>query len=71
MGASENKSQSSEHGMKGSFQTLLSGAWHPVLFRWRRDRLEEELRKELAFHFDQIQTELNAAGLAPQSVMET
>ena len=54
--------------MNGSFQTLLSRAWHRVLFRWRRDQLDEELREELSFHFDRIQAERSGAGLAPQSV---
>ena len=56
--------------MIGSIQALLSRAWNRVLFRWRRDRLDEELREELSFHLDQIRTELNGKGLAPQSAVE-
>ena len=56
--------------MSGSFQTLFSRAWNRVLFRWRRNQLDDELREELSFHLDQIQTERNGAGLAPQSAVE-
>jgi hypothetical protein len=34
------------------------------------EALEEDLQKELSFHLEQIQTELNSAGLPPQSAEE-
>ncbi len=56
--------------MNGPVQTFLSRAWHRVVFRWRRDRLEEELREELSFHFDQVQAELDSAGMPRRPAAE-
>ncbi|MGJ5820785.1 ABC transporter permease [Paludibaculum fermentans] len=51
--------------MNRSFETLLTRAWNRLLFRWRRDRLEQELQEEISFHLDQIETELHGEGLEP------
>ncbi|QOY91831.1 ABC transporter permease [Paludibaculum fermentans] len=56
--------------MNGSFQTLLTRAWNRLLFRWRRDRLEDELQEEISFHLAQIQSELHGAGLDQRSAWD-
>ncbi|HLK63341.1 MAG TPA: ABC transporter permease [Bryobacteraceae bacterium] len=50
--------------MSAPISSWLARAGRRVRFRWQRDRLDRELREELAFHLAQIQAEDNGAGLA-------
>lgn len=50
--------------------TRLLRGWRRILFRFRRDRMSQELAEELEFHLEQKRADNRALGLAPQPALE-
>src|SRR5690242_16982089 len=56
--------------MNASLYTRLLRGWRRILFRFRRDRMSQDLAEELEFHLEQKRAENRALGLAPQPALE-